>query len=885
MDGKSGIKAKLTSIIAAVDLEILALKEDMGEFDVEDGIRQSRTSEGSVYKFRTQAQPLITPDTPITLEIKNSLPVKGHVIDFEEPDIILLLCKDIGDTIEKAKVRYSPAFIMEELRNRLSEIALNDDLDSPIISALLGDSITPVVDDAKTVTSLEKAFRAEELPKFIPNDAKKKALSKCLGSQVHYVWGPPGTGKTDNIAQLTRALTLKGEKVLILCTANIANDNAILRIISAFEKTDLYYQDKILRVGYPRLDNVRKNDHIIPFLVVKRNHPELFEEQDRLYKIRGKLKDEIRRGIKTASGNRDPHAEIEKIRKRLDEIKSEIKIAISLYISRASVIATTLALYTLNNDIWSWPFDAVIIDEASMAGIPYVIAAAHQTKKRISLFGDFRQLEPICKSNDPHAVEWLKRDVFDVSGIKKTIDAGKNDGRITMLDVQYRMVPEIAEVVSRFAYTGRLKTDQSAIPQKSTNARKVPPVKGAPLVLLDTSKMKTGCIKDPSGNSYSRINILSLALAACVTARMSSSAQNKAAILSPYTRQAFYMSKVASHSNSLSGALASTVHKSQGSEKECVVFDLVDAPPLAYPSMLTGREPDKALRMLNVAISRAKGKLVFIADCNSVRAKHLNGSMSRKLLDLIKEHGEVVTPEPSDISTLVGNDPFLWEPGWNAMQDRMAADLSSLSCPLVISVPEGFVFSTTFIDALRRYSERGIMVKISGDQRLRAGFGNLNRIQFAGPGRRPWFSAIFEQKKLYFGGTAMDGAFCGTSNRDIIKDLSRIAAGDNYLRMVLYSEKAAELAALLGKCPVCRKDRRFKSGTKHLMLTCGMDGHRPQNISGNDLAKVIDVLDMRCMECGSPAKVAQRRDGSVFISCSGYSRGCSGYPPYIQQLI
>ena len=60
-----------------------------------------------------------------------------------------------------------------------------------------------------------------------------------------------------------------------------------------------------------------------------------------------------------------------------------------------------------------------------------------------------------------------------------------------------------------------------------------------------------------------------------------------------------------------------TVHRMQGSEAPAVVFDLVDAPPLRQPGRVL-QEPT-GRRLVNVALSRAKGKLIVLGDIGLLR--------------------------------------------------------------------------------------------------------------------------------------------------------------------------------------------------------------------------------------------------------------------------
>jgi very-short-patch-repair endonuclease len=62
----------------------------------------------------------------------------------------------------------------------------------------------------------------------------------------------------------------------------------------------------------------------------------------------------------------------------------------------------------------------------------------------------------------------------------------------------------------------------------------------------------------------------------------------------------------------LEGIEVGTVHSFQGGEADAVIFDVVDGFPRTGPGILL--RDDTGMRLVNVAITRARGKLVIIAD-------------------------------------------------------------------------------------------------------------------------------------------------------------------------------------------------------------------------------------------------------------------------------
>jgi superfamily II DNA or RNA helicase len=59
-----------------------------------------------------------------------------------------------------------------------------------------------------------------------PNEYQEKAIRQALGSEVLFIWGPPGTGKTTTIAQIIEAFIEKNMSILLLAHTNVATDGA-----------------------------------------------------------------------------------------------------------------------------------------------------------------------------------------------------------------------------------------------------------------------------------------------------------------------------------------------------------------------------------------------------------------------------------------------------------------------------------------------------------------------------------------------------------------------------------------------------------------------------------------------------------------------------------
>jgi superfamily I DNA and/or RNA helicase len=98
------------------------------------------------------------------------------------------------------------------------------------------------------------------------------------------------------------------------------------------------------------------------------------------------------------------------------------------------------------------------------------------------------------------------------------------------------------------------------------------------------------------------------------------------AVITPYAAQAAEIRRLLAARRIADTVECSTIHRFQGRECDVVILDLVDAAPMR-PSALLGDAPN----LLNVSISRARGKLVIVADVAYFQAAAPDGLVTAML--------------------------------------------------------------------------------------------------------------------------------------------------------------------------------------------------------------------------------------------------------------
>src|SRR5207253_1651613 len=130
-------------------------------------------------------------------------------------------------------------------------------------------------------------------------------------------------------------------------------------------------------------------------------------------------------------------------------------------------------------------------------------------------------------------------------------------------------------------------------------------------------------------------------------------------------------------------ASGSTIHRFQGSERDLIVLDLVDGPDQTRPSRLTGADLDLSRRLLNVAASRAKGKLIVLADRPFINDVHPLNSSGRVLLECALDTGAETIDAVELLATLpesLATDPLVqWFSTWDDATRRVALEMAEVS--------------------------------------------------------------------------------------------------------------------------------------------------------------------------------------------------------------
>lgn len=435
------------------------------------------------------------------------------------------------------------------------------------------------------------------------NATQDAAVNKVLHAKdVAIVHGPPGTGKTTTMVEAIYETLHRENQVLVCAQSNMAVDWISEKLVDRGVS--------VLRIGNPS----RVNDKMLSFTYERRfeSHPDYTQ----LWGIRKAIRDLYAR-MRKRSDREAVRTKINSLKDRANEL--EIRINADLF-SEARVIACTL-VSSANRLLMGQKFGTVFIDEAAQALEPACWIAIRKAD-RVILAGDHCQLPPTVKC--PQSVRGGLGHTLMQSIVKNKPET------VSLLTLQYRMNDEIMRFSSDWFYDGRLQA--------------APEVKYRGILDYDTAiewvnTEGMDCNEEFVGESYGRINKAEAELS---VGKLKDYIQKigkerflderiDIGLISPYKAQVQYLRGLirrdAFFKPYRQAITVNTVDGFQGQERDVIIISLVRANEEGNIGFLND------LRRMNVAMTRARMKLVIMGDASTL-TKH---AFYRKLFDYITE--------------------------------------------------------------------------------------------------------------------------------------------------------------------------------------------------------------------------------------------------------
>jgi len=435
------------------------------------------------------------------------------------------------------------------------------------------------------------------------NESQNQAVQLITATKdIAIVHGPPGTGKTTTLIE-TIIQTIKTEKQTLV----VASSNAAIDLITdKLNKRGV----QVVRIGNP----ARISEELFAeTLDAQMNeHPntkelkKLRKQASEYRRLAGQYKRNF--GYEEREQRKLLVNEARQIESECDNLEFYILEDI---LARAEVITATL-VGSAHSVLRDRKFNTVFIDEAGQALEPACWIAILRAN-RVILAGDHKQLPPTVKSRQADK-EGLANTLFE-----KSIKIQKN--ATVMLNVQYRMNQLIMEFPSKQLYHNDLIAD--ALVKDRVLSHKSESLAN-PVEFIDTAG--TGYNDEVDKESKSTFNSKEAELIVKHINNLFDEMTNIApeifnriiriGIISPYKAQVNLLKEMMltqfQYPEYLPNISINTIDGFQGQERDIIYISLVRSNDNAEIGFLSD------IRRMNVALTRAKMKLVVIGDSATI---------------------------------------------------------------------------------------------------------------------------------------------------------------------------------------------------------------------------------------------------------------------------
>lgn len=446
------------------------------------------------------------------------------------------------------------------------------------------------------------------------NQSQHLAIETIINtSDVGFIHGPPGTGKTTTLVEAIRLTILEEGQTLVCAPSNAAVD----LLVEKLNQQGL----NVIRIGHPARVTEQSLSKTLDARIAAHAHfHELRALRKRMEQVRHQSQQYKRNfGYEEREQRRMLKEEARALKADADTLEFYI---INDLLNAAQAICCTL-VGSSHPVMKGRRFKTAFIDEAGQALEPACWIPLLRTQ-RVIFAGDHCQLPPTIKSLEA-AKNGLAKTLFE-KGIARYPD------KAAMLQVQYRMHEEIMAFSSNYFYKGEL------IAHESVKHELLRPHE-LPVEFIDTAGC--GYSEEQDKETLSRYNEQEAQLLITIIERLIESIGADAwlnekislGIIAPYSAQVDYIQRLAESSavlEELRGLISiDTVDAFQGQERDVIAIGFVRSNEKGEVGFLTD------IRRTNVAITRAKKKLILVGD-SATLGSH---PFYLQLIDFFQEKG------------------------------------------------------------------------------------------------------------------------------------------------------------------------------------------------------------------------------------------------------
>ena len=620
--------------------EMKAKGKGQKRYELKEGCRTEAAGGDIFYRFPFTDK--VEREDQVEIQVDQQQ-VEGTIVSIGSGHLVLALKKNIGDEVRSAVLLINEAGLLDALKEKIEAVNKG----KITFNRTLADAVVQPGALPKRPT---RPIRADDGSKL--EASQHKAYQTALREAVTFIWGPPGCGKTMTLGAIVHSAFNSGKRTLICSNTNKAVDQVLYKICETLtHEHPAMTEGKVVRLGRIADDKLESKyrKYVAIDEIVERRLIDLKEKKSQLEseieqseaeitQIYAEIKD---RASASWQGKGPQNAQLDNAKQQRDELvdniretRKEIATLRKTVLQDARIVGATCTKAYLTEEIGQ--FDLVLVDEASMVSRPEVWFSAGLASERVVISGDFRQIPSIVTTEQEAIFQELGLDSFTATERTKPDAPG-----LAMLTTQFRMHPEICELISGPMYEGELRTSPM---RKKVPGRLPPNPFEKPLTIIDTSDL--GPIE--SLHKGSRLNKLHALLVRNFVRHLRLNgvveANHDLGICTPYAAQARHIQKLLKEDSPDNLVQCGTVHRFQGDERRIVLFEIPESSGRrALGQFVQGVPPDHVgARLISVAVSRAQEHFVVLANLTHLDKRLPSSSLLRSILYRMEQQGCIV---------------------------------------------------------------------------------------------------------------------------------------------------------------------------------------------------------------------------------------------------
>ena len=227
----------------AIDIEVEEIKKKSLEqvIEITNGSLLESNEEGHIYQFLYKEAFNIREDIPVIITIGGA-ETSATIVSFRDKKLQISVPENYGKLIGFAQIKIDNSYLLTRLKEKIEEVTSGEDktnFNSHMAKKVLGE---------------EDSFIG--IDETIPNESQlnkeqHQSLKVAAKSEVMYLWGPPGTGKTFTLAKVIDMFYKQNKRILLVSNTNLAVDLLLKSLCKHLKKIQdkNFLNSSVLRFG------------------------------------------------------------------------------------------------------------------------------------------------------------------------------------------------------------------------------------------------------------------------------------------------------------------------------------------------------------------------------------------------------------------------------------------------------------------------------------------------------------------------------------------------------------------------------------------------------------------------------------------------------------